>query len=86
MSRTRSSGATVLPLRPGAGPVADIEVRPPVKIDMFTRYSLATYLGVHVNTVDRLVKRGEIPVYRVAGRRRFYPEDVEQYVRGHRES
>lgn len=85
MSRSRGSDATVLPLRPPANAIANIEVRAPVKIEMFTRHSLASYLGLHVNTVDRIVKRGEIPVYRIAGRRRFYPEDVERYVRDHRE-
>ncbi len=63
----------------------DVPVRAPHKVALFTRYSLASYLGVHVNTVDRLVARGEIPAYRIAGKRRFYPEDVERYIREHGE-
>ena len=55
------------------------------KVPLFTRHTLASYLKVHVNTIDRLVKRGEIVAYRVVGRLRFYPEDVERYVREHRE-
>ena len=65
--------------------VADIAVRAPAVSAMFTRHTLAAYLGFHVNTVDRIVSRGEIPVYRIAGRRRFLPEDVDRYVREHRE-
>ncbi|HTW41415.1 MAG TPA: helix-turn-helix domain-containing protein [Solirubrobacteraceae bacterium] len=68
-----------------AKPVENIAVREPVAIKMFTRQSLAAYLDVHVNTIDRIVRRGELPTYRVSGRRRFYPDDVERYVREHRE-
>ena len=60
-------------------------VRPVEKVALFTRHTLAAYLDVHVNTIDRLVKRGEIVAYRVVGKLRFYPEDVERYVREHRE-
>src|ERR1700686_1766890 len=77
----------VVPLRAGGGRAAplDVPVRPPHRVALFTRYSLASYLGVHVNTIDRLVARGEIPAYRIAGKRRFYPEDVERYIRKHGE-
>jgi excisionase family DNA binding protein len=62
-----------------------INVRVDEKVQLFTRHTLASYLNVHVNTIDRLVKRGEIVAYRVVGKLRFYPEDVERYVREHRE-
>lgn len=67
------------------GLVETIEVRSPSRVALFTRHALASYLNLHVNTVDRLVKRGEIPAYRVSGKMRFYPEDVERYIRDHRE-
>jgi excisionase family DNA binding protein len=74
-------------LRPGltAERVQEINVRAGAKVQLFTRHTLASYLNVHVNTIDRLVKRGEIEAYRVVGKLRFYPEDVERYVREHRE-
>ncbi len=71
------------PLAPGM--VEPIDVRPPARVALFTRHTLAAYFDLHVNTIDRLVKRGEIPAYRVSGKLRFYPEDVERYVRDHRE-
>lgn len=75
----------VLRPHPRAEMVRPIDVRPVEKVALFTRHTLAAYLDVHVNTIDRLVKRGEIVAYRVAGKLRFYPEDVERYVREHRE-
>jgi excisionase family DNA binding protein len=50
---------------------------------LFTRHTLAAYLQLHVNTIDRLVKRGEIPAYRVAGKLRFYPSDIDRYINTH---
>ena len=75
----------VLRPHPRAETVQPINVRPVGKVALFTRHTLASYLDVHVNTVDRLVKRGELVAYRVVGKLRFYPEDVEHYVRAHRE-
>ena len=43
--------------------VQAIQVRPVEKVALFTRHTLAAYLDVHVNTIDRLVKRGEIVAY-----------------------
>lgn len=65
--------------------VEDIAVRPACKVALFTRHTLASYLGVHVNTIDRLVARGEIAAYRVAGKRRFDPHEIERYINRHRE-
>jgi excisionase family DNA binding protein len=75
-------------LRPGltAGRVEVAEVSSIPRVPLFTRGTLAEYLSLHVNTIDRLVKRGQIPAYRVAGKLRFYPEDVDVYVRGHAET
>lgn len=76
---------SVLRPHPTAGMTQDITVRPVEKVALFTRHTLASYLNVHVNTIDRLVRRGEIVAYRVVGKLRFYPEDVERYVQEHRE-
>jgi excisionase family DNA binding protein len=75
----------VLRPRANAETAQAITVRTVEKVPLFTRHTLASYLDVHVNTIDRLVKRGEIAAYRVVGKLRFYPEDVERYVREHRE-
>ncbi|MFI4977920.1 MAG: helix-turn-helix domain-containing protein [Solirubrobacterales bacterium] len=80
------NNVSVLRPRLTAEKVQPISVRVDEKVPLFTRYTLASYLNVHVNTIDRLVKRGEIVAYRVVGKLRFYPEDVERYVRDHREA
>ena len=79
------NNVSVLRPRPTAEMAQDINVRVSEKVPLFTRHTLASYLNVHVNTIDRLVKRGEIVAYRVVGKLRFYPEDVERYVGQHRE-
>jgi excisionase family DNA binding protein len=66
--------------------VEPVRVVAPVRVALFTRHTLASYLGLHVNTIDRLVKRGEIPAYRVAGKVRFYPDDIDRFVRERREA
>jgi excisionase family DNA binding protein len=38
---------------------------------LLTRHEIAARLGLHVNTVDRSTKRGEIPVVRIGGRRLY---------------
>jgi excisionase family DNA binding protein len=77
---------SVLRPRLTAEKVQSVSVRAEERVALFTRHTLASYLDLHVNTIDRLVKRGEIPAYRVVGKLRFYPEDVERYVREHREA
>ncbi len=79
------NNVSVLRPRLTAEKAQPINVRVDEKVPLFTRHTLASYLNVHVNTIDRLVKRGEIVAYRVVGKLRFYPEDVERYVRDHRE-
>jgi excisionase family DNA binding protein len=76
---------SVLRPRPTAEMATDITVRVAEKVPLFTRHTLASYLNVHVNTIDRLVKRGDLAAYRVVGKLRFYPEDVEQYVQERRQ-
>jgi excisionase family DNA binding protein len=79
------NNVAVLRPRPNAETAQPITVRAVEKVPLFTRHTLASYLDLHVNTIDRLVKRGEIVAYRVVGKLRFYPEDVERYIRTHRE-
>jgi excisionase family DNA binding protein len=79
------NNVSVLRPRPTAETATGITVRVGEKVPLFTRHTLASYLNVHVNTIDRLVKRGDLAAYRVVGKLRFYPEDVEQYVQERRQ-
>ena len=49
---------------------------------MLTATEVAEMLHLHVNTVKRLVDRGELPFYRVCkrGDRRFRLEDVMHFL------
>ena len=48
---------------------------------MLTRNELAEKLKVHVNTIDRYVKKG-MPCIKVSGAVRFIDEDVMEWLRG----
>lgn len=48
---------------------------------MLTRNELATKLKVHVNTIDRYVKKG-MPCIKVSGAVRFDEEDVMKWLKG----
>lgn len=43
---------------------------------LWTRHDCARYLNVHVNTVDNLRKRGELPFLFVGRSVRFDPDEV----------
>lgn len=45
---------------------------------------VAAKLGVHDNTVRRLINRGELPAYRVGRVVRIKEADAERYLREHR--
>ena len=47
---------------------------------MLTRDATAAYLAVSTRTLDRLVRAGEIPAYRIGGHRRFRIEDIDLFV------
>ena len=49
--------------------------------NLFTTYSLATYLQVSARTVQREVSRGRLSFVMVGGRRRYRRDDVEYYLR-----
>lgn len=43
---------------------------------------VASWLGVHVNTVKRMGERGDLPFYRIGrrGDRRYRPADIDAYL------
>jgi excisionase family DNA binding protein len=47
---------------------------------LFDRESLAEYLRLSTDTVDRLVKAGKLPCVRIGAQVRFTPDDVEGFI------
>ena len=50
---------------------------------LYTTEEVAKYLRIDVVTVRRLVNRGELKAYRVAGEFRFLGRDVDRFLRDH---
>ena len=51
---------------------------------LFDRESLADYLRLSTDTVDRLVKAGKLPCVRIGAQVRFTLEDVEGFIERNR--
>ena len=51
---------------------------------LFDRESLAEYLRLSTDTVDRLVKSGKLPCVRIGAQVRFTFEDVEGFIERNR--
>jgi excisionase family DNA binding protein len=65
-----------------AAVVSATEVR--VYRQLFDRESLAEYLRLSTDTVDRLVKAGKLPCVRIGAQVRFTLEDVEGFIERNR--
>ena len=52
--------------------------------EMFDKQSLARYFRVSTDTVDRLVKAGELRAVRIGNQIGFTLEDVEAFIERHR--
>jgi excisionase family DNA binding protein len=52
--------------------------------EMFDKQSLARYFRVSTDTIDRLVKAGELRAVRIGNQIRFTFEDVEAFIERHR--
>ncbi len=50
--------------------------------DILTPREVATYLDVHVRTIYRLAKKGEIPCRKVGGSWRFKKEVLDEWLSG----
>lgn len=48
--------------------------------ELMSRPAAASYLGVSDSTLDRIVKDGLLPFYRIRGRVRISKEDLDKYV------
>ena len=51
---------------------------------LFDRESLADYLRISTDTIDRLVKAGKLRCVRIGSQVRFTLEDVEAFIERHR--
>lgn len=51
---------------------------------LMTTEEVAELLRLDAVTVRRLITRGELPAYRIAGEYRFSPEDLENFLKGQR--
>ena len=86
---TATQSAPALPTSsPPAGDAARPTVRPPVEErvyrQLFDRESLADYLKISTDTIDRLVKAGKLRCVRIGHQVRFTLEDVEAFIERHR--
>lgn len=53
-------------------------------VEMFDKQTLARYFRVSVDTIDRLVKAGELPAVRIGNQVRFTVDDVNAFIERHR--
>jgi excisionase family DNA binding protein len=65
------------------GVVAPVAER--VYRQLFDRESLAEYLRLSTDTIDRLVKAGKLPCVRIGHQVRFTLDDLEAFVEHHRQ-
>jgi excisionase family DNA binding protein len=65
-------------------PVVAPAVNVRVYRQLFDRESLAEYLRLSTDTVDRLVKAGKLPCVRIGHQVRFTLEDVDGFIERHR--
>ena len=65
-------------------PVVRPTVEPRVYRQLFDRETLAEYLRLSTDTVDRLVKAGKLRCVRIGHQVRFTLEDVEAFLEHHR--
>lgn len=63
-----------------AGPTTAASCRP-----LFDRESLANYLRLSTDTIDRLVKAGWLPCVRIGSQVRFTSDGVEAFIASHRQ-
>ena len=57
---------------------------PAICMEMFDKQNLARYFGVSVDTIERLVKAGDLPAVRIGSQVRFTLEDVDGFIHRHR--
>ena len=53
-------------------------------VEMLDKQTLARYFRVSVDTIERLVKAGELPAVRIGNQVRFSLDDVDAFIERHR--
>ncbi len=53
-------------------------------VEMFDKQTLARYFRVSVDTIDRLVRAGELAAIKIGNQVRFTLDDVDGFVERHR--
>ncbi len=56
----------------------------PTYVEMFDKQALARYFRVSVDTIDRLVKAGELAAIKIGNQVRFTLDDVDAFIERHR--
>jgi excisionase family DNA binding protein len=51
---------------------------------MMSRESVASVLDVSEDTIDRLIRDGDLIAYKIRGQVRIWPHDLDGYLRAHR--
>jgi excisionase family DNA binding protein len=88
MTPTQYAASTVV-IEPSANaetPTVSPAVEDRVYRQLFDRESLADYLRISTDTVDRLVKAGKLGCVRIGSQVRFTLEDVDAFIERHRAS
>ena len=83
-STKRLDGESSDPVGGQAAPVKAAVTEARVYRQLFDRESLAEYLRLSTDTVDRLVKAGKLPCVRIGAHVRFTIEDVEGFIERNR--
>jgi excisionase family DNA binding protein len=78
--RELSGGGSEAVVRPEIGP----SVEPRVYRQLFDRETLAEYLRLSTDTIDRLVKAGKLRCVRIGHQVRFTLDDVDAFLEQHR--
>jgi excisionase family DNA binding protein len=55
-------------------------VEPAICMEMLDKQQLARYFGVSVDTIERLVKAGDLTAVRIGSQIRFTREDVDAFI------
>ncbi len=56
------------------------------RTQIMTPKEAAKYLGLHLVTVYRLIKKGELPCFKVGGQWRFKKDLLDQWIEGRTEN
>jgi excisionase family DNA binding protein len=59
--------------------MSDEHSEPAIELPVLTVKEVAAYLHVHTSTICRLIKRHELPGFRIGGQWRFKVEEIDRW-------